>query len=940
MPRLARLIPLMLLCSAGAWALDLSTTDGLALRMDSSGAISHIRLGGSDLPLTGPGGFYVADVARIPVHDTELLSDPGFETLAAGQPTGWNVGHDWTVDTTVAHSGKASMRVDIPGPKAASSGALAADVPVRANTSYQVSMWLRTENSAPCMYLVQTDAQGRMRADCPQTCVSHARTKSDWFQLTCTLTTDSSCRTLRVYTNIWEGTGKAWVDDVSVTRAEDDLISPQTPCRGAVQPITGGLRETCTLADRALTLTADYRAKGDSLEVAGEIADTSGKDRAVTVSFRLPLEAKGWTWFDDLEHSQPIEPAGNYGAARPFGERRTIALYPFAALGDAGRALALAVPMDQPRVFRTCYEPGKGFFINYQFGLSRDAAKLPGRASFRFAIYRTDPQWGFRSAARRYYDLFPQFFTRRLTRLGAAAFQDDLPQVESPSYYFPAGAIWDYRKRASKEAYQRELCGLCSYTEFAGWWGWAIGITGEIARRKPTPEAAWAHVEELAHANPPNDIAQCIINCAPYDRTGKPVLGDTYMADWGGYNYTCNPDPEITGPAGDVNRYRLTKAREVSQVADFGLDGLYLDCVFVSQTDNFRREHFQYADQPLAFDHVTKRPVLPLAFSVYKCAKALCDDMHARGKTVMSNYSVTDYPTDMFCIQFIDLIGNEMLYTWSAAAKLPLQRALAYQKPISMSWQEAKIGRPEAALEPEMKQAMFFGTFYHISALPPALRDRWVPVTTRLAEAGWEPITDARVAAPAKVERFGSAAAHNLHFTLRNEGDAAQEVALRLDARALHLAEPCEAWQETGGWTFERLGTTRREREWVVRLKIPAGDTAVVRIASRRDLAGDHLGAVPDLLRKAANYREALKQANVAAQCPDYETARGLAEQALTACRAGTPPAPAQLQAIADSLAAPVIGGDAADHAFWRQRLAECTAQAQARLRSAEAALR
>ena len=34
-----------------------------------------------------------------------------------------------------------------------------------------------------------------------------------------------------------------------------------------------------------------------------------------------------------------------------------------------------------------------------------------------------------------------------------------------------------------------------------------------------------------------------------------------------------------------------------------------------------------------------------------------------------------------------------------------------------------------------MKQAMFYGTFYHLSALPPALRDRWVPVTTRLAEA-------------------------------------------------------------------------------------------------------------------------------------------------------------------------------------------------------------
>jgi hypothetical protein len=327
--------------------------------------------------------------------------------------------------------------------------------------------------------------------------------------------------------------------------------------------------------------------------------------------------------------------------------------------------------------------------------------------------------------------------------------------------------------------------------------------------------------------------------------------------------------------------------------------------------------------------------VLPLAFSVYKCAKALCDEQHAQGKLVMANYSVTDFPTDMFCIQFVDLIGNEMLYTWAASAKLSLQRALAYQKDVSMSWQEAKIGRPEAALEPEMKQAMFYGTFYHLSALPPALRDRWVPVTTRLAEAGWEPITAAKANAPMMVERFGSAAARNLHFTLRNESDAGRDATLRLDAPALRLVEPCEAWQETGGYAFERLEMTRGEREWTVRLKVPAGDTAVVRIASKRDLAADHLDAVPDLLRKAANYRDALKQANVTVQCPDYEGARGLAEKALAALHAGTPPPPAQLQTIADSLVAPVLGGDAADHAFWRQRLAECTAQAQARTRSA-----
>jgi hypothetical protein len=827
MMRFTTLLTLLGLPAIG-WPADLGTNDGLALRLDDRGAVIGVRLGGVDQPLTGPGGFFVADVAGVPTRDVELLASPGFEEKEDGRPLGWSVGQGWTVSVDAPHSGKTCMRVSVPGPEPGRSGGLSATVPVKPNCLYRVSMWQRTKGCAPAMYIVQLDAEGNARTGYPQTCISHARKDSDWFQLTHCFVTAPFCRSLTVYTNIWEQAGEAWADDFSVTAQADDFVTPQTACPGSVQAADDGLHQTCTLADRGLTLEATYRSLSDRIEVAGIVADTTGRDRAVTVSFRLPLEATGRTWFDDLRNSQPIEPGVTYGSARFFGDRRTLALFPFATMGNDKGALALAVPMDMPRVFRLCYERGKGFFVNYEFGLSQDAAKMPGRADFRLVLYRLDPQWGFRAAAQRYYEAFPQFFVKRMERPGPAGFMDAPDKVDAPGYVMPAAAIWDYHKREGRPAYDRAGVRLFSYTECAGWWGWAIGISPDLAKVKPTPEAAWAHVEELAHANPPNDVAQCILNCAPQDRDGRPVLSDNYVAEWGGYNYTCNPDPEITG-LGDVNRYKLTLSREVSQIKSFSLDGLYLDCVFVSTTDNFRRAHFRTADNPLAFDHESKRPVMPLAFSVYECVKALCDQVHAEGKTVLSNYGVTGGATDMSCIEFIDLIGNEMLWTWTSDPQFSLQRVLAYQKPVSMSWQEAKTTWEEARIEREVKQAMFYGTYYHLSNLSAAIRDRWAPLTDRLATAGWEPITDATVDPPLMVERFGRAKDGNLHFTLRNETEESRTAQLLLDARALGLAGE-GVWLAKDATAEEPQAVEKAEGEWTTTVTVPAGDTVVVRV--------------------------------------------------------------------------------------------------------------
>jgi len=926
------------LCAGCAPAAEVATNDGLTLGLGPDGEVVSCRVDGRELLRVGArGGVFVADVEDIPVRDESLVENHSFEQIEAGKPVGWDVGADWRVDRQLAHTGDVSMRVRVPGPNFSHSGPLAIDVPVKPNTPYRVSLWLRTRGCAPTFYIVQFDAQGEPHRDYPQIVVTHDQTNSDWFQLSRSFTTAFFCRKILVYCNVWNQTGAARLDDVSIVCLEDDYMSPQRLTEGQVRLTSGRVEQTCDLAEKSLRLKTVYQAGPHCITVDGEIEDTSGRDRAVTVSFRLPLDASGWNWYNDIQNQDVIENKVRYGSARLLDgqdatQRRTVALYPFSAMGDGETALALAVPMDLPRVFRLCYDSEFGYFLNYEFGLTRAAKKFPGKAAFRFFIYRVDPRWGFRSAAKRYYQFHPQFFVKRAEREGALSGMANFNAIEPSDVVPPAFATFNRPDLAAGN--RRELVKLLRYTEFIGWWGWALSIRPGQAQNKPEPEQAWAHVEELARREPPDEVALSILNCALHDRDGNRRLHWEYVPEWGGYNYLCNPDPEITGIGGDINRFTLTYEREVSEVDLFELDGMRYDNPIVFATDNFRREHFQWADHPLAFDHLSKQPVIPLDFSSFECAKAIADDMHDRGKLVGSNYAPVNYANDIFHIQLLDVVSSETLWTWPTNAKLALQRTLANQKIVCMSGQEAKKDWAPERIESEMKQAMFYGTFYYLTAMP-GLHDRWIPLTTRLAKAGWEPVTHARCPALGPmVERFGGFAGRNLHFTLRNEAANAKFVELDIDAEALGLnASPQpDLWLMQDAHTHQRLEANQDGPRWPVNLTVLAKDTVVLRVATPFGLALDHLFAVPDLLRTSANYRDALRDANVAVVCPDYEALVQevqIAQSALIAQEVRSADVLARLQAVAAALAAPDVQPWTTETRWWSERLTNRSAAAR-----------
>ena len=72
-----------------------------------------------------------------------------------------------------------------------------------------------------------------------------------------------------------------------------------------------------------LDFRARFQVLAGYIDVNGEVADKTGKDRALLVDFRLPLNAEGWLWGDGLERSRRVvagELQHRVGHVQPIGE--------------------------------------------------------------------------------------------------------------------------------------------------------------------------------------------------------------------------------------------------------------------------------------------------------------------------------------------------------------------------------------------------------------------------------------------------------------------------------------------------------------------------------------------------------------------------------------------------------------------------------------------
>ncbi|HIE52082.1 MAG TPA: hypothetical protein EYP85_10015 [Armatimonadetes bacterium] len=561
----------------------------------------------------------------------------------------------------------------------------------------------------------------------------------------------------------------------------------------------------------ALELRATLAAENECLRVDGELRDTSGQDRAVCLSFQLPFDASGWTWYDDLEEHRtvnaPVTYRHTYQCESGDG---ACSIYPWSSLTGEGDGLSIALPLAQgPRVFVIGYDNrAKNYFVAFFFGLSRATAEFPSRAKFSFLLYRHDPQWGMRSAAERYYRLFPGSFKKRPTYEGYLNYAN-LERSDPTTHRLMVRAAGLDDASDFGEGYR-------FLWHMHGCYTFRMYHTEE--RRRPTDEVVIGFLRRLVEEEKAKPRYYCptseLLKKLVYDAQGRiRYIGDTryWLAHQGynrtdkpgwGLNFRVNEDPRVSDFLARKTREVLERyAREPGRrpfeaclTAD-AIEGYFGN----TRGLNYRRAHFRTTTIPLTFGKDNLQVAMP---------NTIWDFHHAVWGPLTEQYKVLTYGNangyeQAFTLPFCDIPMVE--WDWDRAHPGRLERylrSLAHHK-IWRFWRVCGKGEKDReSVLVHFARGLAYAIFPSVygvqvvgGSVEPyrSLYRQYVPAIEALSAAGWEPVPYARIGGgDVVVERFGEYAGDDLHFTLRNYAMEAREVTVALDLAGLGVP-PAEA---------------------------------------------------------------------------------------------------------------------------------------------------
>lgn len=595
---------------------------------------------------------------------------------------------------------------------------------------------------------------------------------------------------------------------------------------------------------------------------AATVTDTSGKDRAVTLAFAVPLDAAGWTWHDDPQKSRVIPPASTGSFSNLVdtncGATGTASLYPIAVVSNGTHALVLAVPPEPARMVRFAYDAGrKELRAEFDFGLSADSGKFPSKADARVFVFEVESKWPFRAAIEKYWSMYPDAFARREnTPAGIWLPFGDIRMIKDPKDFgIEAHECADHQVRGADakpfcDADAAAGCQTFPYVEPPTYWQQYNGpATDGYAERMAQLEKEAADGSAMAQST----LVSGIITA---DGTRDLYLGKvayTTQAPWG-----SDANPDI--PAGDKGwpskgKYesdRLAQLLGWKREANPGTDGVYVDSMEGWGTIlNYNKDHWRASRFPLTFDPKTKRVCLWNFWGTYSFVADMSKKLHADHKLLMANDA---YFRFWFPMPHVDVPGRE--YTWTdkegKLAPVPDERYLFFK---SMSGRRPYLmlmnNRYEDAgiMEPYFQRSLFYAVYPSMFQGHTAMgetayfsnpawydRDRplfkkYLPLIRRLDRAGWRPVPDATTdPADVRVERYGSAETKDLAFALYNPTNRDASVTVRMDARALHLPGNATAreWIRNRAVSIDHDGAEAR-----FGVTLPAQGYAVVGIEAK-----------------------------------------------------------------------------------------------------------
>ncbi|MFD0713365.1 hypothetical protein [Paenibacillus sp. GCM10027626] len=562
-----------------------------------------------------------------------------------------------------------------------------------------------------------------------------------------------------------------------------------------------------TVADLGLGIEADFEALSAGIKVSGRLTDLRSSDRAVTLTFALPVDAEGWQWGDYIRGSRTIatgQAGGVYTNSQvPDFETGPLSIYPISAIYDAasGKGLSIGVDYKDATHYRLDYNGStKQLLITFELGLTADSANFPSAADFGFVLYGFDGGLGFRGAFDKYMKLFPEYYQVRIPNQGIwmpFASISDIPDNEDFGFRFKEG---DDDPVDTAYANANDIL-VFHYQELSSWWQ-------SIDPQQPkTVETAISARDAAAAAG--DEKAKMSQAAAMANHAGAPYL-QWLDTPWNvGALWMINANPDLPG---ETNGYKLyfsdDKLDARYNTTGPKPDGEYLDTLDGwPYTLNYNRDHFVYASSPLVFSKVTKQPAVHRAFSSWEATKRIADRLHGEGRFLMANG--TPHAYSMF-MPWLDAMGNER--NWLGAGNtfapdsdetLSKYRTLSGEKPYLMLQNTDFSKFSNAYMEKYMQKLLFYGIFpsafsatadnatnYWKNAAfydrDRALFVKYVPLVKAVAESGWKPVTHAIPNNDAvAVERYGEGG--TVYLTMMNQGASAVSAVIAIDRTAMGL---------------------------------------------------------------------------------------------------------------------------------------------------------
>jgi hypothetical protein len=598
-----------------------------------------------------------------------------------------------------------------------------------------------------------------------------------------------------------------------------------------------------------LELSTEWKTDDQAIRLSGTVHDTTGKDRAITLLFALPVEAQGAEWGAGLRGGRAIA-GGEYSdpVSMGTGATGTMAQYPFSCVCAKDWGLGLGVDLYKPSQYRLAYNADtQQYFAAFDFGLVPETQYAPSAASFGLVIYAVDPAWGFRSAVQRYQDLLPEAFACRSKQQGIWMPFSKISQVEGWEDFG-----FKYKEGNDETAWddQHDILTF-RYTEPSTWW---MSMPKDMPR---TYEAAMDLAGKIARGEVKGSQtkAQALLTSGLFDEQGRYMMRflDTPWCDGAVFSMSCLP-----GIPGEVNDAEIgwneqAKDRLYGPNRQGDLDGEYLDSLegYVTNDLNFRREHFAVANRPLTFTMSSHVPVIHKGLAVDEFVQWIADDVHGLGKLMMANgvpYRFT------FLCRNLDVMGTET--DWVRQGKwqpmghdhMSLIRTMCAQKPY-LFLMNTDFDALEPYVERYFQRSLFYGMYPSMFSpvasssqgaywITPRwynrdreLHKKYQPIIRRVAEAGWQPITLAKTETSGiLLERFGPNDAGEVFITVFNDGKGPQTATITVDAS---LAKGKTATELVSGQAIPASATNGGSVSFTVVLK--PEQCAAVRLSGRTD---------------------------------------------------------------------------------------------------------